>query len=72
MEAQEGTKTRVLHDQHLANIYIFQMTNLQGSGLPIVISQALYAIVGAVALQKGGDAANTVARERILEQLGLN
>jgi large subunit ribosomal protein L15 len=48
------------------------MTNLQGSGLPIVISQALYAIVGAVALQKGGDAANNVTKERILERLGLN
>ena len=48
------------------------MTNLEGSGLPIVISQALYAIVGAVALQKGGDVANSVARERVLEPLGLS
>ena len=47
------------------------MTNLQGSGLPIIVSQALYAIVGAVALQKGGEVANKVVRERILDPLGL-
>ncbi|KAL9067705.1 MAG: hypothetical protein Q9161_006697 [Pseudevernia consocians] len=38
-----------------------RMINLKGSGLPAVTSQALYAIVGAVALQKGGDVANNVA-----------
>ncbi|MCJ1453955.1 hypothetical protein MMC28_004305 [Mycoblastus sanguinarius] len=48
-----------------------RMTNLQGSGLPIIVSQALYAIVGAVALQKGGEVANKVVRERILDPLGL-
>ena len=47
------------------------MTNLQGSGLTIVISQALYAIIGAVALQRGGDVAYTVVRERMLNPLGL-
>ncbi|KAK0510534.1 hypothetical protein JMJ35_006966 [Cladonia borealis] len=49
-----------------------RMTNLPGSGLTVVISQALYAIIGAVALQKGGDVANTVVRERILNPLGLH
>ena len=48
------------------------MTNLLGSGLTVVISQALYAIIGAVALQKGGDVANTVVRERMLNPLGLH
>ena len=45
--------------------------NLQGSGFPVVITQALYAIVGAVALQKGGTVADNVVRERILSPLGL-
>lgn len=46
-------------------------TNLKGSGLPSITVQALYAIVGAVALQKGGKVANDIARERILLPLGL-
>ncbi|KAI9828365.1 MAG: hypothetical protein M1832_002793 [Thelocarpon impressellum] len=45
--------------------------NLGGSGEPTVLVEALFAIVGAVALQKGGPAAEKVARERILEPLGL-
>lgn len=48
------------------------MTNSKYSGLHVVISQALYAIVGAVALQKGGEVADTVVRERILDPLGLH
>ncbi len=48
------------------------MTNMKASGQPIVAAQALYAIVGAVALQKGGDVANGFARERILNPLGLH
>ena len=47
------------------------MTNLQWSGQKVVIAQALYAIVGAVALQKGGQLANDVVRERILNPLGI-
>ncbi|KAF6218827.1 hypothetical protein HO133_005370 [Letharia lupina] len=47
------------------------MANLKGSGQLIVTSRALYAIVGAVALQKGGEVANNVVRERILWPLGL-
>lgn len=45
--------------------------NLRGSGQQLVIGQALYAIVGAVALQRGGEVANRVANERILDRLGL-
>lgn len=45
--------------------------NMKGSGLPTIISEALYAIVGAVALQKGGEVANKVVKERILLPLGL-
>ena len=47
------------------------MTNLQWSGQKVVVAQVLYAIVGAVALQKGGQLANDVVRERILNPLGL-
>jgi len=31
----------------------------------------MYAVVGAVALEKGGHIANKVAQERILEPLGI-
>jgi large subunit ribosomal protein L15 len=33
------------------------------------LAQALYAIVGAISLQKGGDMANRIARERIVARL---
>ena len=35
------------------------------------MSQALYAIFGAVALQKGGLVANRLVQERILDRMGL-
>jgi large subunit ribosomal protein L15 len=44
---------------------------LESSGQDVVLAQAVYAIVGAVALQKGGDVAAQVARERVLAPLGL-
>lgn len=47
------------------------MMNLKGSGLPAVASQTLYAIVGAVALQRGGVVADNVVQERLLAPLGL-
>lgn len=49
-----------------------QATNLLGSGSEVVLAQALYAIIGAVALQRGGESAVTVVRERILQPLGLS
>lgn len=45
--------------------------NLESSGQDVVLAQTIYAIVGAVALQKGGDVAAQVARERVLAPLGL-
>ncbi len=48
-----------------------QMGNLRTSGFPIVLTQALYAIVGAVALQRGGEVANEVVRGKIMLPLGL-
>lgn len=44
---------------------------LESSGVEVVMAQAVYAIVGAVALQRGGDAAAKVAKERVLGPLGL-
>jgi large subunit ribosomal protein L15 len=45
---------------------------LESSGVDVVLAQTIYAIVGAVALQKGGDVATKLAKERILAPLGLN
>ncbi|KAJ5089133.1 hypothetical protein N7532_007817 [Penicillium argentinense] len=45
--------------------------NLNESGIELVLGQTLYAIIGAIALEKGGQVANKVARERILEPLGF-
>ena len=47
------------------------MNNLVGSGQALVMGQALYAIVGAIALQRGGEVANSIVNARILERLGL-
>ena len=44
---------------------------LESSGVDVVLAQTIYAIVGAVALQKGGDVATKLAKERILALLGL-
>jgi len=46
--------------------------DLEGSGITIVLTTSLYAIIGAIALQKGGDVANLVARERVLKPLGIS
>ncbi|KAL8707937.1 MAG: hypothetical protein Q9225_007679 [Loekoesia sp. 1 TL-2023] len=46
-------------------------SNLEGSGIEVVLTQALFAIVGAISLQKGGEVANRIVRERILGPLGL-
>ncbi|KAI9647396.1 hypothetical protein NHQ30_003781 [Ciborinia camelliae] len=46
--------------------------NLQKSGIDLVMATSLYAIIGAVALQQGGDVATRVARERVLKPLGIS
>ncbi|OJJ06980.1 hypothetical protein ASPVEDRAFT_65518 [Aspergillus versicolor CBS 583.65] len=45
--------------------------NLEGSGVEVVLAHTLYALVGAVSLEKGNQVANKVARERILAPLGF-
>ncbi|RDW95076.1 RNase III protein [Coleophoma crateriformis] len=47
-------------------------SNLKASGVDVVMATTLYAIIGAIALQKGGDAAARVARERVLKALGIS
>lgn len=48
-----------------------QVGRLKASGIELVLNQTLYAIVGGVATQKGGEAAAKLVRERILQPLGL-
>ncbi len=45
--------------------------NLQGSGVEAVLAHTMYSIIGALALQRGGDVAVNVTRDRILKPLGL-
>lgn len=44
---------------------------MKTSGIDVVLSQSLMAIIGALALQKGGEVANSVAREKVLKPLGI-
>ena len=45
--------------------------NLQGSGVETVLAHTVYSIIGALALQRGGEVAARTARERVLLPLGL-
>ncbi|KZZ94628.1 Ribonuclease III [Ascosphaera apis ARSEF 7405] len=45
--------------------------NMALSGHNLILTHTLYAIVGAVAMEKGGLVANQVAREKILKPLGF-
>jgi large subunit ribosomal protein L15 len=45
---------------------------LEGSGIEAVLTTTMYAVIGAIALQKGGDIAAQVTRERILKPLGIS
>ncbi|KAH8731764.1 RNase III domain-containing protein [Phaeosphaeriaceae sp. PMI808] len=45
--------------------------DLQGSGVDSVLMTSLYAIVGAVALERGGEVANKVVQHKILTPLGF-
>jgi large subunit ribosomal protein L15 len=50
---------------------IAQADDLQGSGIESVLMTSLYAIVGAVALEQGGEVANKVVQDKILAPLGF-
>ena len=43
-----------------------------GSGLEVVAAQALYSIIGAISLERGGEVANRVVKEKILQPLGIS
>ncbi|KAK1068603.1 hypothetical protein LTR74_005474 [Friedmanniomyces endolithicus] len=45
--------------------------NLKGSGVETVLAHTVYSIIGALAMQRGGEVAARTARERILQPLGL-
>lgn len=45
--------------------------NLATSGMDVVLAHTMCSIIGALALQKGGDVAVRVAKERVLAPLGL-
>ena len=51
--------------------YCGQAKDVKASGIGLVTQQALYAIIGAISLQRGGQVANEAVRERILKPLGL-
>lgn len=55
----------------IANFFLVQPDNLIGSGLDLILAHTMYAIIGAISLEKGAPVANKVAQERILEPLGL-
>lgn len=50
---------------------LLQPMNMRGSGQDVVMSSTIFAIIGAIALQKGGDVAAQYARERVLLPLGI-
>ena len=52
--------------------HLFQAADLAASGVDRVLAQSLYAVVGAVALERGGEVAVKMVRERILKHLGLD
>ncbi|KAK8187062.1 ribonuclease-III-like-domain-containing protein [Phyllosticta capitalensis] len=74
----EGVKSYYVSKQKLANIAAGlgvdrvlrwkpkKAGNLEGSGLDAVLATTMYAIVGAVALHRGGDHANKLVKEQIL------
>lgn len=53
-----------------SNGYI-QPNNLAASGVELVLAHTMYAVIGAIAMEQGGQVANQVARERILNPIGL-
>lgn len=55
----------------LTSGFSLQPNNLAASGIELVMAHTMYAVIGAIALEKGGHFANKVAQDRILEPLGV-
>jgi large subunit ribosomal protein L15 len=49
-----------------------QIHHLNASGLELILAHTMYAVIGAIALQRGGEVAARVAREKILKPLGIS
>lgn len=47
------------------------MTDLDASGIEAVLAISIYAIIGALALQNGGEVASDIARKDILKRMGI-
>jgi large subunit ribosomal protein L15 len=45
---------------------------MEESGIDTVLTTSVFAIIGAIALQRGGDVAAEVAREKVLKPLGIS
>ncbi|KAG9228791.1 ribonuclease-III-like-domain-containing protein [Amylocarpus encephaloides] len=45
--------------------------NLGSSGVEVVLNGCVYAIIGAISLQRGGEVAGEITREKILKPLGI-
>jgi len=45
---------------------------METSGVDVVLTSAVYAIIGAIALQKGGFIAGQIAREKVLKPMGIS
>ncbi|EME43674.1 hypothetical protein DOTSEDRAFT_54426 [Dothistroma septosporum NZE10] len=45
--------------------------DLESSGVETVLAHTIYSVIGALAMQRGGEVAARVARERVLQPLGL-
>ena len=51
---------------------ILQPRNMRGSGEDVILSSTIFAIIGAIALQRGGEVAASYVRSRILMPLGIS
>jgi len=51
-----------------SNMRVLQPENLDASGLDVVLTTTLYAIVGAVSLNQGADVASRLVQDRILRR----
>lgn len=72
MEAEKGKRLVFAYEfgRH-ADIAVIQADNLKGSGVDVVLAHTMYSIVGALSLQRGGEAAARTVQEKILRPLGL-
>ncbi|TVY21157.1 hypothetical protein LARI1_G001472 [Lachnellula arida] len=48
------------------------VNKLDNSGIDVILTTCMYAVIGAISLHRGGAVANEVAREKILKPLGVS